>query len=714
MPPHGLYPIPQHHLYNGSKHRPSFNTMDFAHQETEAAISEHVSQNHGNGEMKKYEKMKREHSHDEERDVPVSASNSVISNMKTKCSSKNNRNEEDEKSVSHSFAKKRKRESEGKTEMLSLAHSVSTDGFVIGGDILRNLEASMGSMGEDFVQWSSPMKKSTELQKKRKEKKKKTGKMGKNLAENLSEIPAQVFKDSKKKKKKKQKSGSAASDELGNKSVVTQTGSSTTKSPYVTAFRKSHVPLPPSRQLSTYSALKLTEQEKKQTHDSDGIKVPTTPLSNATRTPQHGHTTTSFPKPSFNDTLRAVILPPNKEPRTPVRLPLSSYYDSDSGSKVDLDTQTSKLSVSRNKDYENGRLSSQLGLSPATLDKVLNIRAVNEEEQAGCVTRQVSGGSSTATSLPSSSSSTSFPALFNRVGMPYARSGAGSDAFVQLEVKEKDSIEMHEESNLKTFRKKFRHAQQTINFSDELDYLKEYLTWNAANYAAVPYPCLSKATGCNARKEAIIQSAKDQGQIVNRFQESGGINLDAMTDASFRTQKAEEFLMTTIRARIPVPIGTLAGEYKLFSPKYSEHHYDLYCLGERTLTIYSVAGMKAEGAFKARLNIKPRPASFVIQPFTAPPHASFRTTVITTTPEGANPVRYKIEVVFLGNGYLQLRADLNSLLRGKQTEAMAVKSSYMEFLGVHEKALQWKMEIKDEIQEEGKRLFAKYGSMDDD
>jgi hypothetical protein len=298
--------------------------------------------------------------------------------------------------------------------------------------------------------------------------------------------------------------------------------------------------------------------------------------------------------------------------------------------------------------------------------------------------------------------------------MPYARSGAGSDAFVLAETAKKDDRETHEESNLILFKKTFKSAQKTVNFSDEQDYLNKYLTWNAENYSSVPYPCLSKVTGCNSRKEVTIQSAKEQGQVVQRFSETGGVHPDVMRDASLLTQRAEDFLMTAVRSRVPVPIGNLTGEWKLFSPKYSEHHYDIYSLGQRTLTIYSVAGMKNEGVFTARLNIKPRPTSFVIQPFTAPPHASFRTTVVETTPEGRNPVRYKIELVFLGNGYLQLRADLNSLLRGKPTEAVGGKSKYMEFLGVHEKALQWGVEIKDEVEEEGRKLFAKYGSVDDD
>jgi hypothetical protein len=710
MPPHGLYPVPQHHLYNGKKHRPSFNTMDFAHEEPEAATAAPVSQHDGSGEIKEHKKKEKKHSRDEERGVPASASKLANPNMKTKRSSKKKQEQEGEKPVLHSSTKKRKRESEGKVKTPTLARSASVDGFVVGGDILKNLETSMGDMGEDFVQWSSLTKKSPGVQKKPKEKKK-ASRTSKNLAENPVEVPAQVFKDPR----KKQKSNSAAGGEVENKRVVTQTTSSTTKSHSVTAPNKSHVPLPPPRQLSAFAALELKDQEqKKQIQYSDSIVVPAILLSNATRTAQRDRSTNSFPKSSFNDTLRAAILPLNKEPRAVILSPKSSYYDSESDSEIGLDTQTPELSVQRNQNYGNGRLNVRLGLSPATIDKVLNVQAMKKEEQAEYIARQVSGASSAVTSLPSSSSSTSLPALFNRVGMPYARSGAGFDAFVQPEVKEKDNIETHEESNLKTFKKKFRHARQTVNFSDELEYLNEYLTWNDINYAAIPYPCLGKATGCNARKEEIIQSAKDQGQVIHRFQEACGVNPDAMADASFRTQKAEEFLMTAVRARIPVPIGNIAGEYKLFSPKYSEHHYDLYCLGERTLTIYSVADMKADGIFTARLNIKPRPTPFVIKPFTAPPHASFRTTVVATTPEGQNPARYKIEVVFLGNGYLQLRADLNSLLRGRPTEAVAGKRAYMEFVGVHERALQWGVEIKDEVQEEGKKLFAKYGSVDDD
>jgi hypothetical protein len=712
MPPHGLYPVPQHHLYNNNKSRPSFNTMDFAYEESEATAKP-LPQQDGAGDVKKQKrnKKKQEHSHVEYEDegVPASAAKSASPNMKSKRSSKD-QGKEDRKPVSHSSRKKRRRESENIQKAHGLTPIAPGDCSVIGGDMLKNLETSMGDVSSYFTQWSSPTKKPSNLPMKSTEKKANT--KSNDPVDMLVATPTQLSGDPK---KKKQKRKSGVGKATPSASSNAQTTSSTTKSPYATVPKKTHVPLPPPRQLSAFAALKMKEQEqKKEAPDANAIMFAKLPPSNGAKTLQHDQANGSYLKSSFNDALRAAISPQKREPHTPVRSARDSYYSSDSDSPVSSDAQTTKHTILRNPNSPSRALNARYGLSPTSLDKVLNVRAMKQEEQAELIERQVSEVSSVATSLPSTSSSTSLPASFNRVGMPYARSGAGCDAFVLAETAKKDDRETHEESNLKVFKKTFRNAQKTVNFSDEQDYLNKYLTWNAENYSSVPYPCLSNVTGCNARKEETIQSAKEQGQIVHRFSETRGVNADAMRDASFRTQKAEDLLMTAVHSRIPVPIGNLTGEWKLFSPKYSEHHYDIYSLGQRTLTIYSVAGMKDEGIFTARLNIKPRPTSFVIQPFTAPPHASFRTTVVETTPEGENPVHYKIELVFLGNGYLQLRADLNSLLRGKPTEAVGGKSKYMEFLGVHEKALQWGVEVKDEVEEEGRKLFAKYGSVDDD
>jgi hypothetical protein len=93
---------------------------------------------------------------------------------------------------------------------------------------------------------------------------------------------------------------------------------------------------------------------------------------------------------------------------------------------------------------------------------------------------------------------------------------------------------------------------------------------------------------------------------------------------------------------------------------------------------------------------------FSILSFSVPPHASFRTTTVKTSAEG-----YKMDVVFLGNGYLQLRVDLSLLLSGKPTETKEGKRVVMEFVGVHERAVVWERR-EDELEVVGRRLFAKY------
>jgi hypothetical protein len=306
------------------------------------------------------------------------------------------------------------------------------------------------------------------------------------------------------------------------------------------------------------------------------------------------------------------------------------------------------------------------------------------------------------------SSSLSIPELFNRVGMPYSRSGASIDPFVTPESKKVKKRETHEEAELHIFKERFTGLQKSVNFSHEQEYLNQYLDWHDEQDSEYPFPCMGNTTGCTPKKEEILRSGKKENMNVSKLLGHVEGDESALVDADQRSIKAVEFLTMAMRARVPVPIGQLQGTWTLYCPKYSVNHFDRYGYGGRTLTISSIAGFKDKNQYTARLSIPPRTTAFSILTFKVPPHASFRTNTLKTATEG-----YTIDVVFLGNGFLQLRVDLNLLLKGKPTEMVGGKKVWMEFVGVHEKALEWVVK-KDEQEEEYKQLFGKYADTDSD
>ncbi|CAN9387553.1 unnamed protein product [Alternaria alternata] len=182
-----------------------------------------------------------------------------------------------------------------------------------------------------------------------------------------------------------------------------------------------------------------------------------------------------------------------------------------------------------------------------------------------------------------------------------------------------------------------------------------------------------------------------------------------------RVKAASTFLRYSILTRIPIPLGSIEGTFKLYCPKYTTTHVDKYGFGQRTLNITSIAGLNPmSGAYTARLSIPPRSMPYPIQAFEAPPHASSRTITLKTVAE-----RYRMDVMFLGNGYLKLRVDLHLILNGKSAGEMKAGKGkgkegktkagvgIWEFLGVNEKAVVWEPTV-DELEKEGRKLVAKY------
>jgi hypothetical protein len=358
---------------------------------------------------------------------------------------------------------------------------------------------------------------------------------------------------------------------------------------------------------------------------------------------------------------------------------------------------------------------------------------------------------SEAMSFTSSSSSTtpSIRDMLTHTPKPYTRPATASDPFTSSPKKKKKTekaIDTHDEADTTTFTATYKASRDTVNFTDETEYLAEYDAHVAAGSAAGPLPCLHKATGCSSKSEQVLRMQREDPSNVLKMTVTN--ESDAVLSAALitRAQQGTTFLRHAITARIPVPIGWVDGVWKLFCPEYTAAHVDKYGFGQRTLSIHSVVGnggslfkapyfpspcsssslsKQMQTTYTARLHIPPRSMAFTLAEFVAPPHASFRATTLKTVAEG-----YKMEVIFLGNGYLKLRVDVHLLLMGKSAaEAFtrvggggggglggnkaaggkAAKPAFgiWEFLGVHEKAVVWTPQV-DELEVEGRRLCAKY------
>ncbi|KAF1945372.1 hypothetical protein EJ02DRAFT_431722 [Clathrospora elynae] len=301
-----------------------------------------------------------------------------------------------------------------------------------------------------------------------------------------------------------------------------------------------------------------------------------------------------------------------------------------------------------------------------------------------------------ASTTSSTSSGMSIPDMFNRVGKPYTRPGGQIDPFFS---RKKKYVETHNEASLEDFTTSFRASQKSVNFADEMEYLDDYREWQIITDSAGTLPCLDIATGCTPKGEELLRLRRQDPSNVLRLLVTTEADATALADAKQRCDEAENLLARAVTMRIPVPLGCIEGLWKLFSPKYSDTHVDKLGFGQRSISINSIAGFKSGSTYTARLFLPPRSMAFTIRSFDVPPHASFRTTLMKTTVEG-----YRMEVMFMGNGYFKLRVDLQLLLKGK---AMEGQHTCLEFIGVHEKAAVWKPEV-DELEVEGRKLFAKY------
>lgn len=254
--------------------------------------------------------------------------------------------------------------------------------------------------------------------------------------------------------------------------------------------------------------------------------------------------------------------------------------------------------------------------------------------------------------------------------------------------------EPKKEADIGEFVSKYTDAQYCVNFQNELEFLIKHRNYRDAADSLGSLPCLGqRGSGCNPHSEAILRRGLEDAQA-NNDATLGPVGVDdphVLHDAAQRNVAAEAFLGHAILARVPVPLGRVEGIWQLFCPLYAAEHMDKYGSGERVLMLMSVptplAAADHRSLYKGRLHFPPRARMYTLENFPVPPHASFRTTTVQTAVE-----KHKIDIVFLGNGYLLLRVHMSMLLSDKETCHENGQPTVMEFLGVHQGAAIWEIE----------------------
>ncbi|KAF2474949.1 uncharacterized protein BDR25DRAFT_340594 [Lindgomyces ingoldianus] len=723
MPPNGLYTIPRHHGYgyNVSQSRQTFSTTDFdddGNDKDDFSTVTNSTKKHSRRKDRNFWKErseKKKHKSEKKyrkREIAVSATGdksekgreligtSLVDQASPSVAATPTKSDKKTDNISNNLQvsiKKRKRASTVAPETKSHVKGGSTGGFLVGAHMVEDMKKSMNEFGGGLLSVSQPD--SSDAPTNRlimMEALRNHSYMPEETRASPSVGTGKVEVGGLRGKKPKRKS-----EELtkGKTTGVTLNANGIGGSPNLKIPRKSPIPLLSSSHISSFNIVAKAEKKRNTAHDVSDVLVPETPPTSIGKGVLPNFRKTPVPFPSLLQTGNSA----------PKKIEDPRLKDKHHSFTLEENTNlSSHTSVKTPKPHKVRRKSeAPFPFTPTTLDRMIKPLS-GSEPRPRLHSKQSSRASSAIASLPSSSeSSVDLPNGYERVGKPYARSGAGIDAFVKPEKRRRKARESHEEAPFNVFAQKFAEVQIAVNFSEEQEYLHDYMAWHQANIADVPLPCLGTASGCTPKKEEIVRIGKEKNLNVLALLEKDHEE-NSLGEATKRVRQAEGFLKTTILAKVPVPVGRIEGVWALYCPQYAEHHFDRYGYGMRTFHISTIAGFKNQNVFTARLSIPPRPTSFSLLSFSPPPHASFRTMTIRTAAE-----EYKMELTFLGNGYLQLRVDLNLLLRGKPTEMVGGKKVWMEFMGVHEKALQW-AEKRDELEEAGRKYFAKYGGVDDD
>ena len=750
MPPNGLYPIPRHHLSAQSPpiKRPFFNTMDFCAEdppvktentETAEERAQRKQEKRERKEQKKLKKQSREmqaakeSEKAEEKPPTPPADLTPMTPMKKGRFGPRGPYKKREKGPDGTpvSTAKRKRESDAHSSALTAPDTgVRSDDSLLGPDFLDGLKKTMGDLGAVFDQPTARTESPTELPKKKKGRppgakssvkpvKSETAKASESTATGAAPV------EPKSKKPKTDKAGkSDSSGEKAFKMIKTPVPVPSVASALLSAPKKTPVPLPQKSSASPSNGTRESEAGNTKSMDLESeILVAETPPPQMSRTPS---TTPRQPPIPFSLSQNHTSSSSRPQKTQPGRIidvssPEIPTPSSDNLAKTNRHVIGSQGSVNPlNSSQVDAFTSSNLmrykqQLSDAPKPRPRSRRAMSEV--------------TSTTSDSSSSTSRSIRDMLLRVPKPYTQPRGMKNPFqtpgTQAKKKKKGGAqETHDEAPVSVFNGAYIASQRSVNFSDEMEYLTEYLTHTSSSSSSssssnTVLPCLHKATGCTPKSEQILhlsQSDPSLSPSLKLLVTSESAASATRTSLSFHAI-ASSLLEHSIRARIPIPLGPITGTWKLYCPAYTASHIDKYGYGLRTLSLSELPpDLSTEGddeaVYTGRLHVPPRSMAFNIAPFAAPPHASCRTVGLRTVSEG-----YKLQVAFLGNGYLRLGVDLGLLLFGKVVEGKVggetpkkkagKDNGVWELLGVHEKAVVWEPE-HDELEVEGKKLFSRY------
>jgi hypothetical protein len=635
---------------------------------------------------------------------------------------KSKKSEKQEQKSTDPSSKKRKRQSEGAPAAPKASVPFS---FVVGRDMLEGVKSSVKSATEVFSNSQlataahiPPAPASEPVKKKAKKEKASRKTLDTVDFERIAKETRKIDKKARKRERKDRRKSTAGPAQPPSKPAAASAlvpGPAPGSSPPIFSSppRKTPVPLPPNafshaansgrigRRDSRLLVLETPPQLQSQPGDLADTPVPFKPAGDAkteeSHKPKSGVRVATLSSPSTS--LSSLSPPPLPSSPLPLSAPAS-------------DAPPAPKTPHRLEVNHDGRVS----LTASNLTKyTTSTQRLSDDPKPRPKPRATSVPASSAGSTTSVGTTPSIKEWFERVAKPYSRSGAEHDPFtaatIAAEKKKSVRTETHPEADIGAFVAAYTVSQYCVNFSDEQEYLMQHRSWRESKNSLGTLPCLGqKASGCNPKRETLLRLGREDAALDTDTSEvrvlvGSAAQKAILSDAATRGAAAEWFLARSIAARVPVPLGNLEGNWKLFCSAYAEAHVDKYGYGQRSLSLFSVAGSipaaNSHAKYTARLSIPPRSMMYSLDDFPVPPHASFRSTTVQTTEE-----KYKMEIVFLGNGYLLLRVDLSLLLSGKEMRRKG-RAVVMEFVGVYEKAVVWEVE-EVEVEAEGRRLFAKY------
>ncbi|KAF2645822.1 hypothetical protein P280DRAFT_545733 [Massarina eburnea CBS 473.64] len=678
MPPKGLYAVPRHHVYGGQMKRPSFNSNDFAVHGEEAVISMDGASSPRTEEPKK---KKKKHSLSQGKGIDRDGDSKSEAKIKKKD------RKDGETAIGEQSAKKEKKEKKGATTETPGSSKKHKKHKKQERAETKQVEKTAGTTPEQPKSPKKKRKRTSEVASLPMP----SGVFGEGFADQIwavinsaeaPTVPAVEPKDETERAKKKKKSSTRKSLDIpayrpepetavegDTPSALSQMSKKRRRKSDSAVNRGKDPELPTLKKtsvsdVSTKSGTPVKTSVKPKSAARTTSVSATSPKKTSIAHPRP-YSSTAPPKPSTG--ILVPETPPSKNPQywsnfsvTPVPFKLTSKASA-LISNINMSNPQMVTTAARSKTHV------PLPSVPNALtDNNLIKHAQPQGEKSKPRAKSVS-------SVTSSMGSRSIKDMFARVGKRQ------DDPIVDQVVG--TSEDNKKGASMETFYQKYLALQKTIVFPDENKYLKEFLAW-ISTHDVVP-PCLGTVTGCTAKREELLRQSREGKKSMLKFLESEGIDTKAILQAGDRARKATDLLILSVRAELPVPIGVIEGTWTLYCPKYGETHCDRYGL-QRKLQISSILGLKSRSAYRASLSLPPRTLAFPTLSFPMLPHASFRTTKTKTSSEG-----YAIEIIFLGNGYLHIRFDLKLLLTGKATEEADGKKIHMEFVGIHEQAVEW-------------------------